>query len=118
MLRLVVERLEGPWDDEEDDQLELELDERDEDERLLEDEREDDDREDDERELDERELDDRDEGGMESPFPETRKHILLTILVYFSHSRRKSKELSDVKIYHPRKLCGILHNRFKSTILF
>ena len=86
MLRLVVERFDGPWDKEDEDQLEL--DERDEeedrelDERKLDDERELEDRdEEEERELDERELDDRDDGGMQSPFPETLKRTLLTILV-------------------------------------
>ena len=86
MLRLVVERFDGPWDGEDEDQLEL--DERDEeedrelDERKLDDERELEDRDDEEeRELDERELDDRDDGGMQSPFPETLKRTLLTILV-------------------------------------
>ena len=86
MLRLVVERFDGPWDEEDEDQPEL--DERDEeedrelDERKLDDERELEDRDDEEeRELDERELDDRDDGGMQSPFPETLKRTLVTILV-------------------------------------
>jgi len=89
----VVERLEGPRDDE-DDQLELE--ERDEDERLL-DEREDDERELDDRELEERELDDRDDGGMESPFPDAftgKRSNADRPVYYFIHLYRKSKALS------------------------
>ena len=74
VLRLVVERFEGPREEEEDIQPEPELEEREEEERLLEEEREDEERKEDEecelddRELEEREEEERDDGGMESPF--------------------------------------------------
>ena len=68
----MVERLEGPRDEEDEDQPELderdEEDERELDERKLDDECELDERELEDREPDDRELEERDDGGIESPF--------------------------------------------------
>ena len=115
MLRLEVERFEGPCDEEDDSQLELE-EREDDDDRELED-RELDDRElddrDDDRELDDLELDDRDDGGMKSPFQKNAdieyftifSEKVKTILKYLPYSWLSQFQILPLKAFPLRGRC-------------